>query len=72
MDKKIISSVSKQIQSDYPEVGDSQPKVVPYPDEKTLLIYNSTAETADGKKMKRTVRVMVDSKGKILKVSTSK
>jgi hypothetical protein len=57
MDRQLISSICTQVYRKFPETNGSQPKV--------------TATTADGRSLPRTVRVVADSKGKILKMTTS-
>lgn len=81
MDAKLINSISSQIYRRFPEVSGSEPKVQRQSGSATkgnsdsatyLLTYHGKATTSDGKSIARTVRVVVDSRGKILKVTTSR
>jgi len=48
------------------------PSVKILPGEKYQLIFHGKAQTADGKTIARTVRVVADDKGRITKLSTSR
>lgn len=84
MDKKTLNSVVMQIHRRFPEVDGCQPKVRPRQsaqpksrsaDPTYLLTFHSKgkAQTSSGKKViPRYVRVVVNEKGKILKVTTSR
>jgi hypothetical protein len=84
MDASILKSVVSQIQKQYPEFASSQPKVrlQNAPQAKSagagptyLLTFQSTASVKAGyekKAVPRLMRVVVNEKGKILKVTTSR
>jgi hypothetical protein len=72
MDKTILNAVCKQVYSRHPEVRNSQPKVTEQTDGKYLVIFSGTAFGSNGKPIPKTVRAVVDSKGKITKISTSR
>lgn len=72
MDRQLLSSICDQIYRKFPEVSGKQPKVQSQPADQTLLIFSGSAAAADGRKIARTVRVVVDRSGKIVKVSTSR
>jgi hypothetical protein len=72
MDNKLIDAINKQIYRKFPEVDGVKPVSSPRPGEQVLLVYKGAAITADGRAISRTVRVVVDQAGKILKMTTSK
>jgi hypothetical protein len=72
MERQQLSSICEQIYRKFPEVSGKQPKVEPQSGDKTLLIFSGSAVAADGRKIARTVRVVVNQSGKIIKVTTSR
>jgi hypothetical protein len=72
MEPGVIDSVCAQIYRKYPEVKGKKPKIKAYSGTQQLLIFNGQVETADGKTMPRTIRVIVDENGKIGKITTSR
>jgi len=72
MERQQLTSICDQIYRKFPEVSGKQPKVQAQSDDRTLLIFTGAATAADGRKISRTVRVVVDRLGKIIKVSTSR
>lgn len=84
MDQSILNKVVSQIHRQYPEFSSSQPNVraqtAPQaksaaPAQTYLLTFQSTARVIAGKESKavpRWMRVVVNDKGKILKVTTSR
>jgi hypothetical protein len=72
MDQKIISSVCKQVYQKFPEVRGSTPKMKIQANESVLFIFDGKVKTADGRTMQRTVRAVVNSAGKITKLTTSR
>lgn len=73
MDSKTLSSISKQVYQRFPEVQGASPKVQSQGNtDQYLLIYTGNVKTADGKTLKRMVRVVVSAQGKIIKMSTSR
>jgi hypothetical protein len=72
MEQKIIAAVSREIYHSYPEVKGSHPEVRPQGQTRSLLIFHGKAVTEDGKTINRTVRVVVDESGKIIKTTTSR
>lgn len=81
MDPKYIKSISNQVYRRFPELDGSKPKVrlqsapkaksTP-PAPKYLLTYQGKAKSPTGKTILRLVRVIADTKGKILKITTSR
>jgi len=77
MESKTLSVVCSQIYRRFPEMNGIRPKVQTQdlPDQKGqnyLLVFRTTALTANGKSLPRIVRATVDEKGKIIKVTTSR
>jgi hypothetical protein len=72
MDRSLLDTVCNQIYRQFPEVNGCRPIVHPHGDEQSLLIFQGKATTGDGKILCRTVRVVVNQSGKIMKVTTSR
>ena len=72
MEKSIIKTISQKIYRQYPEVKDKHPSVKTQSPDNTLLVYKGEAVTVDGKTINRTIRVVIDRKGKIIKTTTSR
>jgi hypothetical protein len=72
MDRKIISSICDQVYQKYPEVRGSQPSVQDHGTNQQLLIFKGHATLADGKRIERVVRVVVNTDGHISKMTTSR
>ncbi len=84
MDPKILKQVVSQIHKRYPEFSESQPKVrrqphapdTPPPAEPNYLLTFKTSavvQSASGSKtMSRYLRVVVNARGKLIKITTSR
>jgi hypothetical protein len=79
MEKKIIDAVTSHVHHRFPEMAGCNPKVqtqsttlVKSTAANYLLIYEKVCRVADGKTVNRIVRVVIDEKGKILKMTTSR
>ncbi len=72
MEKSILTKVCQQVYSRHPEVRNTQPKITEQSDGKSLLIFTGTAFSANGKPIPRTIRAVVDSSGKVVKISSSR
>ena len=72
MDQKTIATVSREVYRSFPEVKVSQPEVRPQGETRHLLIFHGKSVTEDGHTINRTVRVVVDVNGKIIKTTTSR
>lgn len=66
------SAVCNAVYRQFPEVKGASPSVKQLPGEKYQLVFQGKVTTADGKSMERTVRVVADENGKILKMTTSR
>ena len=71
MDRKLIDAICKDVYKKFPEVSSSRPVLSDRPDGQVLLVFKGTAQTADGRTMQRTVRVVADQAGKVIKITTS-
>lgn len=72
MDNRIMTEVCKRVYRDYPEFHGVNPKVSSQAEDRYLLLFNTSSKTANGKSIARSLRVVVDAKGKILKATTSR
>jgi hypothetical protein len=82
LDPKIIRDVSKQVYKRFPEVNGVRPTIKKRQGEgkilagdkssNFLLTFHGTVDVGDGKKMERWVRVVVNIRGNILKMTTSR
>jgi hypothetical protein len=76
MNKQIIEKVSRDVYKNFPELSGSPPQVsmpkTPGPDATYILTYKGNATQPDGKRIPRSVRVVANAQGKILRMSTSR
>jgi hypothetical protein len=72
MDKKLLTSICNQVYSRFPEVKGCSPQIQPHGDTGQVLIFKGQATGADGKTIPRVVRVVVNTDGKIAKITTSR
>lgn len=72
MDAKNKTAVCNSVYRQFPEVKGSSPSVKALPGDKFQLIFHGKVQTEDGKSLPRTVRVVADENGKILKLTTSR
>jgi hypothetical protein len=72
LDSDIIKKVSAEVYRQFPAVSGSKPKVQPYTDDQYLVIFQGSKKAANGKAISTTVRAVVSSSGKIIKLSTSR
>jgi hypothetical protein len=71
MDRSLLNSICNQVYRKFPETSGAQPKVTARPEDQFLLIFKASVKTADGRSLPRTVRVVADARGKIIKMTTS-
>jgi hypothetical protein len=72
MDSHKKSSICAEVYRQFPEVKGNSPEVKNMPGDKYQLIFRGKVKTEDGKSLNRTVRVVADENGKIIKLSTSR
>ena len=66
-----LASICRQVYKKFPEVNGVLPRERAQGSQ-TLLIFEGSAQTANGKTIKRVVRVVVSDEGKIVKTTTSR
>ena len=72
MNQQVLSNVCKQVYRKFPEISGSRPKVQPRPEGNLQLVFSAMAKAADGRLIPRTVRVVINPEGKILRMTTSR
>ena len=76
MDTKILSKLNKEVGRSFPELANVKPKISAQSKsakEGTYLVtYKGKAQLPDGRTIDRIVRVVADSRGRILKMTTSR
>ncbi|NSW51635.1 MAG: hypothetical protein HPY85_03930 [Anaerolineae bacterium] len=72
MDAKIRKAVCDKIYEQFPEMAGITPKIQPRPNNQVLMIFETKVTVGTGQMLKRAVRVVVDEKGKVVKVTTSR
>jgi hypothetical protein len=77
MDKKLVEKISKKVYARFPEVKGKKPKIktsktVSSDQGNYILTYNAMVKGIRGKSIPRHVRVVANTKGKIIKMSTSR
>ena len=72
LEKSMIDKVCETVYRKFPEVKGCRPKIQARPNDQYLLIYKGEVELGSGKTMKRIVRAVVDKKGKVIKITTSR
>lgn len=75
MNPNSVRKIEKQIYRQFPEVSGKRPKIIQQKSARSsnfLLTFNGRVEGPGGNIFKRTVRVVADDSGRILKVTTSR
>jgi hypothetical protein len=77
MKKEILQKVSQNIYRRFPELKGRKPRVQRQPNRNTgasnyMLIFRGQVNTADNRILPRWVRVLVNERGKILRITTSR
>jgi len=81
MNERITASACKEVYRRFPEMRGVQPKLYPFgpkknnatnPSLRYLLIFQGKGETESRKRFTYSVRVVVNSQGKVLKMSMSR
>ena len=71
MDNHSISLINQEVYRRFPELKGSKPKIQKM-DGNTLLVYKTQVHLSDQKTINRSVRVVVNERGEIIKLSTSR
>ena len=77
MDEKALKKVIRKVAKQFPELKDAQPTIkrkaaAGNGREQYVLTFKGKAELPGGRTIKRIVRVIADSGGKVIRMSTSK
>lgn len=72
MDDAIIKKVSDMVNRRFPDVAKKRPRVVSRPNGENLLVFQQVVATETGARMQQSVRVVVNEKGDIIKITTSR
>ncbi|NLG96378.1 MAG: hypothetical protein GX491_03360 [Chloroflexi bacterium] len=72
MNRQMIKEICQQVYKRFPQVAGCEPKAESRPEGQTLLIFQGASKTADGRSIAHTIRVLVSTDGKILRMTTSK
>ena len=76
VNRKDVVKISSRVSRKFPELAGAKPSVkkqsIADGDIQYLLTYRGQANLPGGHKMSRIVRVVADTRGKIIKISTSK
>lgn len=67
-----MNEIYQKVYKKYPEVNGKKPTRHNQPDGQVLLIFKGEGTGPNGVKIPRTIRVLVDQDGKIIKMSSSK
>lgn len=67
-----MDEIYQKVYRKFPEVDGKKPVRHSQPEGKTLLVFKGEGKAANGVKIPRIVRVLVDQNGKILKMTTSR
>jgi len=71
MDAPSITNINKEVYKRFPEFNGIKPKVQKL-DRNFLLIYQTQVRIPDARNLYRSIRVVVDEHGEIVKISTSR
>lgn len=77
LDRRVVDSIAKQIHRQFPELAGGEPSVRAQAGAKSpggatyLLTFRGRASSSEPR-LSRTVRVVADERGKVLKVTTSR
>lgn len=71
MESHSISKINQEVYHRFPELKGTKPKIQKM-DATTLLVYKTQVHLPDGKILNRSVRVVANERGEIIKMSTSR
>jgi len=72
MKNEAITKVCKAVYGRFPEFDGKKPKISSQSTDKYLLLFSTMSQLTDGKQIPQTIRVISDSQGQILKISSSR
>ncbi len=72
MNKQVIEKVCSEVYEQFPQYEGIRPEIKTQPNDTLLLVFQSSGETANQKSIQLSIRVLVDEKGEILKITSSR
>ena len=72
MEQRIAEKICKEVYKNFPEMSGKAPTQKPHGAGQTLFIFKGEAKVPGGRTMDRTVRVVADEQGNIIKMTTSR
>lgn len=72
MEKSLVAAICKQVYRRFPELDGRQPRVKAQENDQVLLIFAIKAASMNGHVLEKTVRVVANANGKIIKMSESR
>ena len=72
MNPEIVEKISQEIYKQFPYLKNCDPKISPADEDNFRLIYKATAKTENGFPISLIVRVVANSAGKIIKLTTAR
>ena len=72
MDQEIIEKIDQQVFRQFPYLKGIEPEISTLEGDQLLLVYKGKAMTANGHDFPIIVRVVIDSAGKVLKITSSR
>lgn len=72
MNKQVIEKVCSEVYKQYPQYEGIQPEIKTQPNDTHLLIFQTSGKTFNQKSIQLNIRVLVDERGDILKITSSR
>jgi len=72
MNKQVIEKVCNEVYRQFPQYEGIPPEIKTQPNDTHLLIFQSSGEIANQKSIQFSIRVLMDGKGEILKITSSR
>jgi hypothetical protein len=72
MNKQVIEKVCSEVYKKFPEYEGIQPEIKTQPNDTHLLIFQTIGEIANQKSIQLRIRVLVDGRGDIVKITSSR
>lgn len=72
MNKQVIEKVCSEVYKQFPQYEGISPEINSQPNDTHLLVFQSSGKTANQKSIQLSIRVLVDGRGDILKITSSR
>jgi hypothetical protein len=72
MESSAVKSVSNRVYSEFPELRGVKPRISSQPGDKYLLVFSGSVTASNGQRIQRSVRVVANSEGRVIKLTTSR